>query len=140
NLFATDVAFGAFRSGGTLFVARRPDTVRFTMPRLSPLPATGPQFVSLGDASAQRDTDATIIGRATPAGTYKWMFVPGTIVQETGSNGDNIRVRLDRGLEAWIDSTNVRSLPLGYPSPRRTVGAMSLVPSAEWVDVVLPVL
>src|SRR5213075_2834937 len=83
NLFATDVAFGAFRSGGTLFVARRPDTVRFTMPRLSPLPATGPQFVSLGDASAQRDTDATIIGRATPAGTYKWMFVPGTIVQET---------------------------------------------------------
>jgi N-acetylmuramoyl-L-alanine amidase len=98
-----------------------------------------PQFVMLGDATAQNDTDATIIGRSTPAGTYKWMLVPGTIVQETGRSGDNVRVRFDSQLEVWVDSTSVRSLPAGYPSPRRTVSAMSLVPAPEWVDVVMPV-
>ena len=67
----------------------------------------------LGDAPAQTDTDATIIGRSTPAGTYKWMLVPGTIVQETGRSGDNIRVRLDSQLEVWVDSTSVRSLAGG---------------------------
>ena len=59
-----------------------------------------------------------------PHGTYKWMFVPGTIVQDTGRSNDNIRVRLDSQLEVWVDSASVRSLPAGYPSPRRVVGAM----------------
>ena len=93
----------------------------------------------LGDPLAQNDTDATIIGRSTPAGTYKWMLVPGTIVQETGRSGDNVRVRFDSQLEVWVDSTSVRSLPSGYPSPRRTVGAMWLAPAPEWVDLVMPV-
>ena len=140
DLFATDVAFGAFHAGGTLFVARGADTVRLAMPRLSPSASRlPPAFVSLGDASAQADLDTTIIGRSTPAGTYKWMFTPGTIVQETGRSGDNVRVRLDSELEVWVDSASVHSLPAGYPSPRRVVGAIALSPSAEWVDVVLPV-
>jgi len=172
NAFATDVRFGAFRSGGTLFAARGRDTVKFALPRLAPLgappaPAAPPSlaptrgrrgraparpspppakpavpsrfFVSLGDPAAASDTDATIIGRSTPSGTYKWMFVPGTVVEETGRDGDNIRVRLDSQLEVWVDSASVRSLPAGYPSPRRVVGAMAFMPAPEWVDLVLPV-
>ena len=100
---------------------------------------SSPQYVMLGDPLAQNDTDATIIGRSTPAGTYKWMLTPGTIVQETGRSGDNVRVRFDSQLEVWVDSTSVRSLPPGYPSPRRTVGAMWLAPAPEWVDLVMPV-
>ncbi|MGH7616061.1 MAG: N-acetylmuramoyl-L-alanine amidase family protein, partial [Gemmatimonadaceae bacterium] len=136
NLFATDVPFLAFRAGGTLFVARGREMVRFTMPKLSPLPPAA-HFVTLGDPALQADTDATVIGRPTPAGTYKWMFVPGTIVQETGRSGADIRVRLDSQLEVWVDS--VRDLPPGTPSPRRVVGAMSLTPAPEWVDLVMPV-
>jgi N-acetylmuramoyl-L-alanine amidase len=39
----------------------------------------------------------------------------------------------------WVDSTNVRTLQPGYPSPRRTVSAMALVAAPEWVDLVMPV-
>lgn len=138
NTFATDVAYGELRGGSTLYVARGSDTVRLALSRPASPPLRPATFVMLGDSAAQRDTDATIIGRDIPAGTYKWMFVPGTIVEETGRSGDNVRVRLDSQLEAWVDAPNVHPLPAGFPSPRRVVGPMSLVPAAEWVDVVMP--
>ena len=139
NTFATDVPAGQMRSGSILYVARGADTVHLALMKPGIRDSNSAQYVMLGDASAQADTDATIIGRSTPAGTYKWMLVPGTIVQETGRSGDNVRVRLDSQLEAWVDETSVKPLPAGYPAPRRTVGAMALVPAAEWVDVVMPV-
>jgi N-acetylmuramoyl-L-alanine amidase len=67
------------------------------------------------------------------------MLLPGTLVQQTGRNGDNIRIRLDSQLEVWTDAANVKPLPAGYAGPRRVVGPMSLVPADEWVDVVMPV-
>jgi N-acetylmuramoyl-L-alanine amidase len=136
NTFATDVLAGQLRAGGTLYVARGNDTVHFALTKPREVRS---QWVSLGDPAAQNDTDATIIGRSTPAGTYKWMLVPGTIVQETGRLGDNVRVRFDSELEVWVDSTSVRPLAASYPAPRRTVGAMVLVPTPDWVDVVMPV-
>jgi len=139
NTFATDVPAGLLRSGATLYVARGADTVKLALMRPGIRDISSAQYVMLGDPLAQNDTDATIIGRSTPAGTYKWMLVPGTIVQETGRSGDNVRVRFDSQLEVWVDSTSVRSLPAGYPSPRRTVGAMWFAPTPEWVDVVMPV-
>jgi len=137
NSFATDLPARLLRSGGALYAARGRDTVRFNLSRIAPGETSTPHWVMLGDLAAQNDTDATIIGRSTPSGTYKWMFVPGTIVEETGRSGGNIRVRLDSRLEVWVDS--VRDLPAGYPSPRRTVGAMAIVPSPEWVDIIMPV-
>jgi N-acetylmuramoyl-L-alanine amidase len=136
NSFATDVRAVDLRNGGQLVVSRGGETVRMELAHIyEPKPA---HLVMLGDTIAQRDTDANVIGRSTPGGTYKWMFVPGTIALETGRVGDNVRVRLDSQLEVWVDSENVRSLAPGYPAPHRTVGAMAVVPSAEWVDVVLP--
>ena len=137
NGFATDVPAAWLRNGGTLYAARNGDTVHFALTRVRD--AGAPHFVSLGDPAAQRDTDAYVIGRTTPAGTYKWMFIPGTIAEETGRVGGNVRVRLDSQLEVWVDSENVRQLAPEYPAPRRTVGPMQIVPSADWVDVVLPV-
>jgi N-acetylmuramoyl-L-alanine amidase len=137
NTFATDVTYGDLVAGTTLYVTRGADTVRFALSRPNP-GATRGRIVMLGDSLAQRDTDATIIGRDVPAGTYKWMFVPGTIVEQTGRSGDNVRVRLDSQLEVWVDAPSVKPMPVGFPSPRRTVGAMAVVPSAEWVDVVMP--
>ena len=138
NLFATDVDAGTLHLGATLVVARAPDTVRFSLTR----PGTvnpRPTYVSLGDLAAQADTDAVVIGRSTPGGTYKWMLIPGTIVEETGRVGDNVRVRFDSQLEVWVDSTSVRPLSPNFPAPRRTVGSMSLVPAPQWVDVVMPI-
>jgi hypothetical protein len=79
--------------GATLYVARGADTVKLALTRPGIRDVSSPQYVMLGDPLAQNDTDATIIGRSTPAGTYKWMLTPGTIVQETGRSGDNVRVR-----------------------------------------------
>ena len=79
NTFATDVAAGVMRAGATLYVARNGDTVHLALTRPTIRDAATAPFIMLGDAAAQNDTDATIIGRSTPAGTYKWMFVPGTI-------------------------------------------------------------
>ena len=138
NTFATDISYADLKAGGTLFVARGADTVRFTLARPSPAPRRPSQYVMLGDTLAQRDSDATVIGRDIPAGTYKWMFVPGTIVEETGRSGGNVRVRLDSQLEVWVDEPSVVDLPAGFPSPRRVVGPMSLVPAPDWVDLVMP--
>lgn len=135
--FATDVPAVNLRNGGQLFVTRDRDTVRMALTRIREPRA--PQWVLLGDTTGQRDTDATVIGRTTPGGTYKWMLVPGTIGLETGRIGDNVRVRLDSQLEIWTDSTNVKSLGQGYPMPHRVIGSMAVVPAAEWVDIVLPV-
>jgi N-acetylmuramoyl-L-alanine amidase len=139
NSFATDIPAGAMKNGAVLYVARDRDTVRFNLSRTTTREGTIPQFVSLGTAAAQSDPDSTIIARPVPNGTYKWMFVPGTIVQTTGQNNDNIRVRLDSELEVWVDSASVHSLPAGYPSPRRVVGAMAISPAPDWVDIVMPV-
>jgi N-acetylmuramoyl-L-alanine amidase len=139
NTFATDLLARQLRAGGTLFVGRGTEKVQLALARIATLDSSASRWVTLGDASAQSDTDAAIIGRSTPSGTYKWMLVPGTIVQQTGRNGDNVRVRLDSRLEIWVDSPFVRALPAGYPSPHRVVGSMALVPAAEWVDLVMPV-
>ena len=137
--FATDVPAGAMKNGAVLYVARGRDTVHFNLSRPTTRESGTPPFVSLGDGVSQADPDSTIIARPVPNGTYKWMFIPGTIVQTTGRYNDNIRVRLDSQLEVWVDSSSVHTLPVGYPTPRRVVGAMALVPAPEWVDLVMPV-
>jgi N-acetylmuramoyl-L-alanine amidase len=137
--FAADLPARAFRDSAALLVTRNADTVRFPLARLDPVDDLPPRWVQLGDSAALADTDRVVIGRPIPAGTYKWMLLPGTVVQQTGRSGGNVRVRLDSSLEVWIDSVDVKPLPAGTLAPRRTVGAINLMPTAEWVDVVLPV-
>ncbi len=139
--FATDLPARYLRLPATLFVARGADTARFPLAKvaIADTSATAPSWVQLGDMAAMADTDAAVIGRDIPQGTYKWMLLPGTIVQQTGRSGDNIRVRLDSALEVWTDSVNVKPLPANYPAPRRAIGPITLTPAAEWVDIAMPV-
>jgi N-acetylmuramoyl-L-alanine amidase len=137
--FVTELPARAFRDSAVVVVTRDADTVRLPLARLDPVDSTPPRWVQLGDSVAMADTDRVVIGRPIPAGTYKWMLLPGTIVQQTGRSGGNVRVRLDASLEVWVDSVDVRPLPSETLGPRRTVGPITLVPAAEWVDAVLPV-
>jgi len=139
NGLATELPARSLRIPATLYVARDRDTVHFALSRIAPVDTEPARYATLVAADNGPDTDAVVIGRSTPAGTYKWMLLPGTVVQVTGRSGDNVRVRLDSQLETWIDSVNVRTLPLGTPAARRVVGAMTLVPDTGWVDVVMPV-
>jgi N-acetylmuramoyl-L-alanine amidase len=98
-----------------------------------------PVFVRLGGAATPADTDRVVVGRPTPAGTYRWFFLPGTVAQLTGRSGGFARVRLDSTLDVWVDSadapiaTDVRALP------RRTTANVRLRADtvARWTDVVI---
>jgi N-acetylmuramoyl-L-alanine amidase len=136
--FVTELPARTFRDSAFLVLTRDADTVRLPLAGLDPVDSTPPRWVQLGDSVAAADTDRVVIGRPIPAGTYKWMLLPGTVVQQTGRSGDNVRVRLDASLEVWVDSVNVVQLPAGTFAPRRVLGPLTLMPSAEWVDVVLP--
>jgi N-acetylmuramoyl-L-alanine amidase len=136
--FVADLPARAFRDSASVVVTRDADTVRLPLARLDPVDSTPPRWVQLGDSAAIADTDRVVIGRPIPAGTYKWMLLPGTIVQQTGRAGANVRVRLDSSLEVWVDSVDVLPLTSETLGPRRTIGPITLMPAPEWVDVVFP--
>jgi N-acetylmuramoyl-L-alanine amidase len=129
-----------------LHVARGGDTVRLALATVTVPARVGAvaarSYGVLGgtaSAAAAPDSDRVVVGRPFPDGTYKWFFLPGTVVEVTGRQGASTRVRLDEALEVWVATTDVAPLPEGYAPPRRTVGHARVLPSAEWVDVVLPV-
>ncbi|HEX7979650.1 MAG TPA: N-acetylmuramoyl-L-alanine amidase, partial [Gemmatimonadaceae bacterium] len=111
----------------------RMDSLQATLMRDEPI-----GWVRLGVVSAAADTDRTIIGRPVPGGTYKWFFMPGTVVPLVSREEGFARVRLDRNLDVYVDSVDA-----GYVSstlaPERRTTTMRLVPNAEGTDLVIPV-
>ena len=142
-LWMREVPAGDITGDPRLVIARGADTV--TLPLVGIDTMVAPRFqpatwVMLGaDSAAASDTDRVVIGKPVPGGTYKWFFMPGTIVEMTGMVGDHVRVRLDEQLEVWVDDASVRMPTAGIPGPRRTVSNLRVVPDSGWVDVVIPV-
>ena len=133
---ARDVPARALRCGGTLAVFGPGDTAAVLRPVPAVSDGDGLGLVRVGTASA--DTDAVVIARPIPGGTYKWFIIPGTVMQATGRQGDALRVRLDAQLDVWIDASAATPLPSGTPAPRRVVSNARVVPGNEYVDLVLP--
>ncbi|MCC7053906.1 MAG: N-acetylmuramoyl-L-alanine amidase [Gemmatimonadaceae bacterium] len=133
---ARDVRAAALRCGAVLAVFGRGDSVAVT--RTLPPVADGDSLglVRVGQASA--DSDAVVIARPVPGGTYRWFLLPGTVLRATGRQGDAVRVQLDSRLEAWVDAPSVTPLPPGTVAPRRTVANIRLVPGPGYVDLILP--
>ena len=113
-------------------LAARIDSLRTQLVRNDPI-----GMVQLGQAAA--DTDRTVIGRPTPGGTYKWFFTPGTIVPLMSREAGFARVRLDNGLDVFVDTGDAIDLPAGTPVPLRTTANMRVRGSANGVDVIIPV-
>jgi N-acetylmuramoyl-L-alanine amidase len=100
---------------------------------------TGAVYVTLGaPGAAPADTDLVVIGRPTPGGTYKWFFLPGTVVPVRGRSGDWVRVGLDERLDVWVAAADATPLPPGTPAPARVARNVRVVPAERWVDVVIP--
>jgi N-acetylmuramoyl-L-alanine amidase len=133
---AREVPASALRCGGTLTVYGRGDSVPVT--RVLPAVADGMSLGLMRIGTMAADTDAVVIARPVPGGTYKWFIIPGTILQATGRQGDALRVQLDAGLDVWIDADAASPLPEGTPAPRRVVSNARLVPADGFVDLVLP--
>ena len=117
-------------------VAAVPDTAK-----RAALPDTTPAFVVLGGTpdSTLSDTDRVVIGRPTPGGTYKWFFLPGTIVRQVSRDGNFTRVRLDSALDVWVNAADATPAPAGTIAPVRVAGNARVVPADQWLDLVIPI-
>ena len=117
-------------------IPARPDTAaaRLTVD-------TTARYVALGAIpdSVPADTDRVIIGRPVPRGTYKWFLLPGTVLRETGREGDFVKVRLDAALDIWVAAADAVELPPEATPPVRVVGNARVVSGTEYVDLVLPI-
>ena len=113
-------------------LAARIDSLRSHITRNDPI-----GLVSLGRAGV--DTDYTIIGRPTPGGTYKWFFTPGTVVPLVSRTAGFARVRLDSGLDVYVDTADVHDLPTGTPPPRHATANMKVRGTAFGEDVIIPI-
>jgi N-acetylmuramoyl-L-alanine amidase len=111
----------------------RLDSMRGTLARGEPI-----GWVQLGVANAAADSDRTVVGRPVPGGTYKWFFMPGTVVPLVGREGGFARVRLDRDLDVFVDTLDARDVPASSAVERRVTANMRVRPSADGVDLVIP--
>jgi N-acetylmuramoyl-L-alanine amidase len=119
------------------------------------LPVAGNVYVTLGaPASTVNDTDRVTIARPAPGNgqQYKWFLFPGTVVKATGSqkaSGDDfVRIQLDSAQEGWVLRSELQAqnisatLPGTFTgdsiAPVRRIGAVRIEPTAEWVDIVIP--
>ena len=136
DIAVRDVVARTLRCGATLAVFGRSDTTAVTR-AIQPVP-DGDSLGLVQVGAVTSDTDAVVIARPIPGGTYKWFIIPGTELRLTGRQGDAARVQLDRGLDAWVDAGTLTNLPVGTFPPRRVVSNARVVPADGWVDLVLP--
>ena len=94
--------------------------------------------VSLGNPGAVGDSDVTIVGRPLPGGTYKWFFTPGTLVPLMERTESFARVRLDKGLDVWVENGDARDVPAQTLSVRQ-VSNMRVRASSQGADVIIPI-
>ena len=139
GLFVTEISAQKLNGKSRVIIGRAADTVRLNIAQ--PIlvdPSARAVGVLRAAAAFESDTDRVVIGRPTPEGTYKWLLMPGTIVELTGKQGQFTRVRLDSGLEVWVENADVVQLPEGTPVPRRVTGGFRVIPSKQWSDVIIP--
>jgi N-acetylmuramoyl-L-alanine amidase len=112
----------------------RLDSLRTAVTRDDPV-----GWVQLGVPNAAADSDRVVIGRPVPGGTYKWFFLPGTVVPLVGREGAFARVRLDRDLDVYVDTLDALVVPPTAGTERRVASNMRVRPSADGVDLVIPI-
>ena len=114
-----------------------PDSLKPPTPTITD---TVPTWVMLRDTSLSlSDTDRVVIGRPSPNTTYRWFFLPNTRVQLTGRYPGFARVRLDAGLEVWVDAIDAKTVASDTMPPRRVAGNLRVKGNGEWVDVQIPI-
>jgi N-acetylmuramoyl-L-alanine amidase len=141
------------------------EVARLTVPIKYPPPPTGQpdtiqhlspaQYASLiGPAAVSNDTDRVITAYALTGGIQRWFLIPGTIVKVTGIKGPDAYVELDSTQIVRIARTDLNMLaaaaapstpattpPITTPTPPpvRTTKEFRIVPSTEYLDVIIPV-
>jgi N-acetylmuramoyl-L-alanine amidase len=142
-LFTGEVRADQLTSAARLIVARDADTMRFTLGNPDVQLPTSPRVYGVLRSRAtglvaQSDTDRVVAARPIPDGFSKWALLPGTQLEITGVQGSQTRVRFDSQLETWVPTDDIVPLAEGTPGARRLAGGMRVLPTREYVDVIIP--
>ncbi len=115
------------------------DTARASWPLNLRLLDSIPPVVQFDDDTARLgDTDSLTVGRSRPGATYHWFFPTGTRAVATGRLGDDLRIRLSRGQEAWVSAADAQLLPPGTSAFRSTVGSITMTPLPDRLQLRIP--
>lgn len=136
--FATDVQASRLSTSARVIAIRGRDTARVNVPPVQ-TPAANERLLGVLRSmnAVGSDTDRVVNARPIPDGTYKWLLLPGTVLEITGRQSGSTRVRLDNALDVWVANEDIVALPDGSALPRRVTGGLRVTPSAEWVDVTI---
>lgn len=130
---------GASGTGVVVEAVSGADTARAQWPLRITLLDSMPRVIDFNDDTAGTGTtDSLTVGRARPGGTYHWFFPTGTRVVATGRLGDDLRVRLSRGQDAWVPAADAVPLVLGTPAVRGTAASLTLTPLADRLSLRIP--
>ena len=138
--WSADVPALELARAGTVVVRRGRDSLLVrtgTVTVSDAMPRRWGELTAAADAAGS-DTDRVVVLKPVAGGTYKWFVVPGTVVEITGQRGDQLRVRLDSQLEAWVGDKEIKSLPEGTPVPRRVAGNARVTTGDGWSDLRIP--
>src|SRR5438874_8366198 len=132
----------------------QPDTVQHLTPA---------QYATLiGPATYSNDTDRVVTAYALTGGIQRWFLIPGTVVKVTSIKGADAFVELDSTQTVRIVRSDLNMLAASAPpttapttppvtppttpqatpptpQPVRTTKEFRLVPSTEYLDVIIPV-
>ncbi|MBL0170636.1 MAG: N-acetylmuramoyl-L-alanine amidase [Gemmatimonadaceae bacterium] len=134
--FATDVPAAQLVTASRIVAVRGVDTTRLTVPVVqTPAPSERLLGVLRSTNLVGSDTDHVVNARTVPDGTYKWLLLPGTVLDITGRQNGSTRVRLDDALDVWVANEDIVALPEGSAMPKRVTGGLRVTPSRDWVDV-----
>jgi len=138
--FATDVVGRRLAARAQLIAVRGGDTIRLPIPAIQINDPESRVLAMLRSTSTiGADTDRVVNARTVPDGTYKWLLHPGTVLEVTGRQNGSTRVQLDPSLDVWVANEDLVTLPEGTAMPRRVTGGLRVTPSADWVDLAIPV-
>jgi N-acetylmuramoyl-L-alanine amidase len=115
------------------------DTARTRWPLRLALLDSMPTIVEFNDDTAGKgNTDSVTVGRTRPGATYHWFFPTGTRTMVSGRLGDDLRVRLSSGQEAWVPVADAVPLPAGTPAVRGTAASLTVTPGADRLTLRIP--
>ncbi|HUQ19185.1 MAG TPA: N-acetylmuramoyl-L-alanine amidase [Gemmatimonadaceae bacterium] len=122
-------------------------------PATTPVPDTvqrlaQPQYATLIKPTSYiqaSDTDAVVTAYRLTGGSDRWFLLPDTRVKVLGYKGGNALVELDNTDTVYIEKPDLRmitadaSTPVASPPQAiRTAKNFTVVPSAEYIDVTIP--
>lgn len=99
-----------------------------------PVPRVG---VVTGGADTLATGSAVAYGMPTPTADRRWFFPRGARLPIVERRGDLLRARLADGVDAWLSADEV-TLEDPAPMPAAPVGAISIRPADNYVDVRIP--